>query len=86
MKPLNLKGRKVFSFLLGLIYGYRRADIELKIFPMDKFSPPEKGRVYYLNRKNDDISFGTPLREFTHIVVLKENKENRKLEISIYKS
>lgn len=87
MRPVNPKKSRVFSFLLGLIYGYRTADMELKILPLREFSPQRhpKGDLYYMDRREDRVSKGVPLNQPTHVVVLEEDHSSRKLRIYIYR-
>ncbi len=82
-----LKGDKVFNFLLGLIYGYRTADLDMKIRPLSEFKEEdyEDFTVYYLNKKKGIVSKGEKIEEITHIVVIKEDKEEKKVRIVIFK-
>ncbi len=88
MKPINPKRSRTFSFLLGLIYGYRTADMELKILPIDEFekSNLDGFTLYYLDRRKDVVSKNGPIREPTHIVALKEDFEAKKVRVYIYRS
>ncbi len=88
MRPINPKKSKVFSFLLGLVYGYRTADFSLKSFKMEDFDPEDhpEGDVYYLNREKDLISKNEPIEDPTHIVILKEDMEAKKVRIYIYRA
>ncbi len=88
MRPINPKKSRSFSFLLGLIYGYRTADMELKILSMKEFSEdlhPDFD-IYYLDRKSDRVSKNEPIENPTHIVALKEDFEAKKVRIYIYKA
>ena len=88
MRPINSKKSKSFSFLLGLIYGYRTADMELKILSIEEFAEdlhPDFD-IYYLDRKNDRVSKNGPIENPTHIVALKEDFEAKKVRIYIYKA
>jgi len=82
-----LKGDKAFSFLLGLIYGYREADIDMKVRPLSQFSPQdyEDFTLYYLDRRRGEVRKNEPLEEYTHIVALKEDREKKKVRIIIFK-
>ncbi len=88
MRPINSKKSKSFSFLLGLIYGYRTADMELKVRPLEEFreSLHPDFDIYYLDRVNDRVSKNEPIDNPTHIVALKEDFEVKKVRIYIYKS
>lgn len=88
MKPINPKKSKVFSFLLGLIYGYRTADFSLKRFNLREFDPENRpeGEVYYLDREKDLISKNQPIENPTHIVILHEDIEAKKVRVYIYKA
>jgi len=88
VKPINTKKSKVFSFLLGLIYGYRTADFSLKTLSIDEFDPssPPEGEIYYLDKERDLVSKNNPIENPTHIVVLHEDIKNRKVRLYIYKA
>ena len=88
MRPINPKKNKSFSFLLGLIYGYRTADMELKVRPLDEFdkSLHPDFDIYYLDRINDRVSKNEPIDSPTHIIALKEDFEVKKVRIYIYRS
>ena len=88
MRPINRKKSKTFSFLLGLIYGYRSSDIELKVFPIEEFSTNkhEGFEFYFLDKKSDSVSKNEPIDNPTHIVALKEDFEAKKVRVYIYKS
>jgi hypothetical protein len=87
VKPINPKKNKTFSFLIGLIYGYRTADMELKVLPMEEFDPSlhEGCDIYFLDKRRDRVSKNEPLDEPTHVVVLKEDFELKKVKLYIYK-
>jgi len=87
VKPINPKKSKVFSFLIGLIYGYRTADIELKVFSLEEFdiNNHEGFDIYFLDKRTDNVSKNKPLENPTHIVALKEDFEAKKVRIYIYK-
>ncbi len=87
MTPINRKKSKSLSFLLGLVYGYRTAHMDLKTFPMDEFNSDklEGFTFYYIDRINDQVSKGDPLDNPTHIVALKEDHSQKKVIIYIYK-
>lgn len=88
MKPINPKKSKVFSFLIGLIYGYRTADMELKVMPLEEFdlNNHEGFDVYFLDKKSDRVSKNEPIEEPSHIVALFEDFEAKKVRLYIYKS
>ncbi len=88
MRPINRKKSKVFSFLIGLIYGYRTADMELKVFPLSEFDPSmhEGFELYFLDKKSDRVSKNEPIDSPTHIVALFEDFEAKKVRLYIYKS
>jgi hypothetical protein len=88
LRPINPKKSRVFSFLLGLIYGYRTADFSLKSLPMKEFDPANRpsGDVYYLNKKEDIISKNEPIENPTHVVIINEDLESKKVRIYIYKA
>jgi len=82
-----LKGDKVFNFLLGLIYGYRTADLHMKIRPLSEFRREdyEDYTIYYLNRKTGEVCKDEALSEYTHIVAIKEDRETKKVRLIIFK-
>jgi len=82
-----LKGDKAFNFLLGLIYGYRTADIDMKVRPLEEFKEEEFSdyTLYYINRKSGEVKKGEKLPEYTHVVALREDIENKKVRIVIFK-
>jgi len=88
VRPVNPKKSKTFSFLLGLIYGYRTADMDLKVFPLEEFKPEKHAGsdIYFLDKRRDIISKSEPIDSPTHIVVLKEDFEAKKVQLYIYKS
>ncbi len=87
MRPINPKRSRVFSFLLGLVYGYRTADMELKILPLNDFDPGKHRdcALYFLDRRTDRVSKNEPIENPTHVVVLKEDLPSRKVRIYIYR-
>lgn len=87
MTKLYTKGNKALSFILGLVYGYRGADMELKILPMSAFSQEihAKDKCYFVNRKTSDVYEKPQDGQYTHICVLREDKQNKKLYLFIYK-
>ncbi|RLJ70357.1 hypothetical protein BCF55_0626 [Hydrogenivirga caldilitoris] len=88
MKPINPKKSKVFSFLIGLIYGYRTADMELKVLSLEEFNPRnhEGFDIYFLDKEKDRVSKNEPIDNPTHIVALLEDFEVKRVRLYIYKS
>lgn len=88
MKPINPKKNRAFSFLLGLIYGYRTADMELKVLSIEEFNENRHNdcNIYYLDKREDKVSKGKPIENPTHIVAIKEDFEAKKVRIYIYRS
>ncbi len=88
MRPVNPKKSKVFSFLIGLIYGYRTAHMDLKRLPLSQYDPSnhEGYDIYFLDKKTDRVSKNEPIDEPTHIVAIKEDIENKQVKVYIYKS
>ncbi len=86
-QPINRKKDKVFSFLLGLVYGYRTADMELKILALEDFKEEnhEGEQIFYLNRKEGIVSKQKAIDNPTHVVALKEDTEAKKVKLYIYK-
>ena len=82
-----LKGDKVFNFLLGLIYGYRTANMDMKIRPLSEFREEQYRdfTLYYLNREKGEVS-KEKLKNCTHIVAIKENYQEKKVKIVIFKN
>ncbi len=88
MKPINTRKSKTFSFLLGLIYGYRTADFSLSTLKIDEFTPEKhpEGKIYYLDKNSDIVSKDKPIENPTHIVVLHEDIKGKKVRLYIYKA
>ncbi|WP_461829807.1 hypothetical protein [Aquifex sp.] len=82
-----LKGDKVFNFLLGLIYGYRTADLNMKVRPLSEFKKEdyEGYTIYYLNKQTGEVCKDQAPTEYTHVVALKEDKETKKVHLIIFK-
>ncbi len=82
-----LKGDKVFNFLFGLIYGYRTADLNMKIRPLSEFKREdyEGYTIYYLNKQTGEVSKDEAPSEYTHVVALKEDRETKKVHLIIFK-
>ncbi len=87
MRPVNPRKSKTFSFLLGLVYGYRTADIDLKMYTLEEFESfeTEGFDIYYLNKHEDIVTKNEPIDNPTHIVAIMEDKENKKVIIRIFK-
>lgn len=87
MRRLSLKGDKALAFIAGLLYGYRNAPMELRVLAIEEFSEDRhaKDRVYYLDRREGKLhaSFNDKV---THICVVREDSEERKVHLFIYKS
>ncbi len=88
MRPVNPKKSKVFSFLLGIVYGYRTANMELKVFSLEEFDPEDLDgfTVYYLSRERDEVKKNEPIEDPTHIVAIKEDVVEKKVVVYIYKA
>ena len=88
MKPINTRKSRTFSFLLGLIYGYRTSDFSLKTYKIDEFNPEDhsEGVIYYLDKNGDVVSKNEPIENPTHIVVLHEDIKSKKVRLYIYKA
>jgi len=87
VKPINTRKSKTLSFLIGLVYGYRTADMELKVFPLKEFRKENhKGfEIYYLSRRKDVVSKNEPIEDPTHIVALLEDIKAKKVRLYIYR-
>jgi len=87
VRPISTGRSRVFSFLLGLVYGYRTADMELRILSLEEFDPERHrdGDLYYLDRRSDRVSKNEPIERPTHVVVLREDPSSRKVRIYIYR-
>lgn len=86
MHRLNLKGDKALSFIAGLLYGYSRAQMELRVLSFEEFEPHnhKQDRVYYFNRKKGELCEGIT-EEVSHICVVREDTESGKVCLFIYK-
>ncbi len=87
MIKIDTKGNKVLSFILGLVYGYRNADIELKILPIAEFSQERhlQDRCYFINKKTAQVYENPQEYEYTHVCVIREHKNSGKVMFFIYK-
>ncbi|MFN3813591.1 MAG: hypothetical protein ACK4SM_03095 [Aquificaceae bacterium] len=85
MRKIGTKN-KALAFLLGLVYGYRGAHLELVLKDMEEFSEEEYKdcKVYYINRALGEV-YSSMREEVTHVCVLREDKVNRKIILLIYK-
>ncbi|SHK14806.1 hypothetical protein [Thermocrinis minervae] len=85
MKNLNLKGDKALALIVGLLYGYRGMPFEVKVFKREEFSKDKHAddKVYFINRKSGQLT--DRLEESTHICVIKEDKDLKKIVLFIYK-
>ncbi|MCS7171367.1 MAG: hypothetical protein NZ851_03525 [Aquificaceae bacterium] len=83
---IETKGNKAIAFLLGLVYGYRGADLQLSVKPIEDFCAEmhKDDIVYYLNRRSGE-TYQELREEVTHVCVLREDKINGKVCIFIYK-
>ncbi len=80
MQRIEVGSNKALAFILGLAYGCKNAEIELKVFSMEDFSEDKHkdDKIYYINRREGRVYEG--LREdVSHICVLKEDKINGKV-------
>lgn len=86
MGKIELGNNKALAFIVGLVYGYKNAEIELKIFSMEKFSEDKhKGdKIYYISR-NEGKVYDSLRENVSHICVLREDKINGKVRIFIYR-
>ena len=81
------RGDKGLAFVMGLVYGYRNALLNLKVLPLSQFSREEhsEDRTYFINRKINAV-FTDPLEgDYTHVCVIREDKENKEVVLFIYK-
>lgn len=86
MQRIDLRKDRALAFLVGLLYGYRNVQMELKIHPFEDFSEDKhaEDRVYYLNRRDGKI-YQSFQESTTHICVLREDKINHKVYVFVYK-
>ncbi len=86
MQRIDTRGDKSLAFLLGLVYGYRNAEFELKIFDLEHFCIENhlKDKVYYINRKSGEL-YEHYTEETTHICAIREDKINGKVVLFVYK-
>ncbi len=78
---------KALAFILGLVYGYRGADLELVLKDIREFSEEEHNgcRIYYINRTLGEV-YHSMREEVTHVCVLREDKINKKTTLFVYKN
>ncbi|ADO46167.1 MAG: hypothetical protein NZ527_00165 [Hydrogenobacter thermophilus] len=87
MRRIDTKGNKALSFVLGLVYGYRNASMELVVKDIKEFSQEEhtQDTVYYINRQTGE-AYSSFCDEVSHVCVIREDKINKKVVLFIYKS
>ncbi|MFN4319567.1 MAG: hypothetical protein ACK4FY_03675 [Aquificaceae bacterium] len=86
MKRIEVGSNKALAFILGLAYGYKNADIELKVFSIEDFSEDKHkdDKIYYISRMEGKV-YDRLSEDVSHVCVLKEDKINGKVRIFIYK-
>lgn len=86
MRMVNVGKDKALAFILGLVYGYRKADFELKILKLEDFREENhlKDRVYYINRHRGEV-YDCFTEGTTHVCVIREDEVNRKVWLFVYK-
>lgn len=86
MNKIDTKGDKSIAFILGLVYGYRNVQFELKVFSLEDFREQNhlEDRVYYINRQKGEV-YECYTEGITHICVLREDKINGKVQLFVYK-
>ncbi|MFN3947780.1 MAG: hypothetical protein ACK4LA_06815 [Aquificaceae bacterium] len=84
MQRLKLEKDKALAFIVGLVYGYRNAPMELKILSLEEFSEDlhKEDKIYYLSRKEGRLCEGME-EGVSHVCVIREEKE--KVKVFIYK-
>ncbi len=87
MQRIDTKGDKSIAFLLGLVYGYKNAQIELKVFDIKEFCKENHvdDKVYYINRKKGEV-YECYTEDTTHICVLREDRVKGKVVLFVYKN
>ncbi len=87
MIKIDTKGNKALSFILGLVYGYRNADIELKILPISSFSQENhvKDKCYFVNRETAQVYEKSEGCQYTHVCAIREDTKNKKVYLFIYR-
>ncbi|MEJ5338466.1 MAG: hypothetical protein ACK42C_02390 [Aquificaceae bacterium] len=87
MQRIETRSDKSIAFILGLVYGYRNAQFELKVLSLEEFREENhlEDRVYYINRQKGEVY--ECYREGTsHICVIREDKINGKVWLFVYKN
>lgn len=86
MQKLRLDKDKALAFVVGLVYGYRNIPMELKTFSIEDFSEENHrgDKIYYINRKEGKL-YDTLMEDVSHICVLREDINNKKVIMFIYK-
>ncbi|RMH80465.1 MAG: hypothetical protein D6674_04365 [Acidobacteria bacterium] len=87
MRLLKTKGDRAISFIMGLAYGYRNANLELHVKKIEDFSyeEHEKDRVYYIDRTSGELH-ECITDKTTHICAVREDKIRGKVMVFIYKN
>ena len=86
MQKLKLDKDKALAFVVGLVYGYKNTYMELKVLPIEYFTQENhrEDKVYYINREEGRL-YNNFTENITHICVLREDRNEKKVVIFIYK-
>lgn len=84
MRVIKTKGDKALSFILGIAYGYRNANVELVVKDIEEFSQDKhiEDKCYFINRESGEVLEVFDDRA-THVCVVRE--ADKKVCIFIYR-
>ncbi len=87
MMRVDTKGNKALAFIMGLVYGYRSADFDIKVMPLVEFSPLEhaQDRCYFVNKKTGGVFLSPSEGEYTHVCAVREDRQRDKVVLFIYR-
>jgi len=77
---------KALAFILGLVYGYRQANMELVVRDIKSFSKDLHGgdKIYYISREKGEV-YDEFCEDVSHIYAIREDKESKKVILFVYK-
>lgn len=86
MQIVNTGKNRALAFILGLVYGYRKAHFELKVLNIEDFAEKNhlEDRVYYINRQKGEV-YDCYGEGTTHICEIREDKTGGKVVLFVYR-
>lgn len=85
MRKIDTK-HKALAFILGLVYGYRQANMELVVRDVKSFSEEiHRGdKVYYISKEKGEV-YDEFCDAVSHICAIREDMESKKVILFVYK-